>query len=374
MSNKQKYLYQPDYSIHPGEYLQEVLSSRNITKRELSERLGISTKHLSQIINKKVLINASISLKLERTLGISASIWNNLNSDYALYQTKQIELKKNSEKLFWLKEFPIKDLMKYGFIERTKDPLKLIENLLEFFGIADIKSWDKFYKKMAVNFRKSSCFKDNIKHIISWLRAGEILASNKVSKKFDREIFKKNLNEIRNLTTIKPDNFKEKLENLCLSSGVILVFVPEFDQTHISGATKWLSQDTALIIMSLRYKTNDHFWFTFFHESAHILLHGKKQIFIDSNTEDDTIIEKEANHFAENFLIPKNKYLNFIRKNSFEKENIINFASEINIHPGIVVGRLQHDNYITYSQLNELKEKFEINFFNPTSSHRSHKT
>lgn len=88
MINKQLYFFKPDYVVHPGEYLEEVLKSRKIKKEEFSERLGISVKHLSQIIHKQAMLTSDLIIQLERTLGISANIWSNLNADYSLFHTR----------------------------------------------------------------------------------------------------------------------------------------------------------------------------------------------------------------------------------------------------------------------------------------------
>jgi len=186
------------------------------------------------------------------------------------------------------------------------------------------------------------------------------MASEMEAKPFDKDVFKKNLAEIRMLTLKKPYDFEPEMKELCAKSGVLLVFVPEFRKTHISGATRWLSPDKSLIIMSLRYKTNDHFWFTFFHEAAHILLHGKKDIFIDDLKGFQSKEEDEANRFSRNILIPEMEYQRFVSENSFYSEDINSFARRIQAHPGIVVGRLQHDNRIDYKWHNALKEKFVL--------------
>ena len=117
--------------------------------------------------------------------------------------------------------------------------------------------------------------------------------------------------------------------------------------------------------MSLRYKTNDHFWFTFFHEAGHIILHGKKQTFIDEIepvTKDEQ--EKEANRFSSNILIPENEYIKFIDKGYFDLHDIVQFAGSVGIHPGIVVGCLQHDKKVPFSYHNKLKAKFEFKLIN----------
>lgn len=115
-----------------------------------------------------------------------------------------------------------------------------------------------------------------------------------------------------------------------------------------------------MIAVSLRYKTNDHFWFTFFHEAAHILLHGKKNIYIDIKEVGTSMEEQEANKFAGELLLPEKDYRNFVEKNKFFDGDIKRFSQKINIHPGIVTGRFQHDGFIEHSWHNDLKGKFEI--------------
>ncbi len=151
------------------------------------------------------------------------------------------------------------------------------------------------------------------------------------------------------------------MKKLCAEAGVALVFIPEFEKTHLSGVTQWLTPDKALIIMSLRYKTNDHFWFTFFHEAGHILLHGKKQTFIDMNNYNNADEEEnEADKFSRNILIPEGDFNEFKEKGLSDVHDIARFAGEIGIHPGIVLGCLQHDGIIKYNFHNQLKDKFEF--------------
>lgn len=362
MINKSFYAYKPDYAVHPGEYLEEVLESREIKKKELSERLGVSVKHLSQIIHKQEMLTSALSVQLERTLGISANIWNNLNADYSLFNARAKEAEALKQKEEWITNFPVKELKQFGFLPSGKDAdtESILENLLQFFSVSTPEQWQQYYALRCVHYRKSPAFSDNLPHIASWLRGGEILASEMNADIFDKSAFKANLAKIRALTLKKPYEFEPEMKRLCAKSGVLLVFVPEFKNTHISGATRWLTQDKSLIIMSLRYKTNDHFWFTFFHEAAHILLHGKKEVFIDDVKGFQSKEENEANRFSRDLLIPEIEYQNFTSKRHFYPNDINSFARKIQIHPGIVVGRLQHDKFINYKWHNDLKEKFEL--------------
>ncbi len=361
MEIRNKTTYAPDYAIHPGEYLEEVLEARSLKKRELAERLGISVKHLSQIINKQASMSAAMAVQLEMILGVSANIWNNLNADYELFEERQKNENALAEQKAWLKTFPLRDLKKLGLLPETKDTSILIASLLRLFEIPDPAQWNSYFGKMAVvNFRKSTAFDDNLPHLMSWLRAGEIAATGIATRPFTKEGFKSALEELRKLTIAPSDSYEEKLKRLCAEAGVAIAFIPEFDKTHISGATRWLTQDKALIIISLRYKTNDQFWFTFFHEAGHLLLHGKKDIYIDDHSGFVSNEETEANRFARNMLIPEGNWKKFVACGEFSPVAIQNFARARGIHPGIIVGRLQHEKILHFSQYNELKEKLEF--------------
>ena len=114
--------------------------------------------------------------------------------------------------------------------------------------------------------------------------------------------------------------------------------------------------------LSDRYKTNDKFWFDFFHEAGHILEHGKKDVFLedDKGFEKDQKKEKEADVFAAEWLIPGKIYTKLNDYYRFDENIILEFSNRNKIHPGIIVGRLQHDKLLPPNQLNHLKEKISL--------------
>ncbi len=148
--------------------------------------------------------------------------------------------------------------------------------------------------------------------------------------------------------------FRSRLADLCAAVGVAVVFVPELPKTGVSGATRWIG-DKAVIQLSLRYKSNDQLWFTFFHEAGHIILHGRKEIFIEGN-EQSGEKEEEANAFAADKLIPDAALRRFLAKwDGRNLAEVETFADQVGIAPGIVVGRLQHDGVLRRSYGNHLK-------------------
>ncbi len=205
-------------------------------------------------------------------------------------------------------------------------------------------------------FRKPNAFKPDLCAISAWLRAGISSAEKSKMKPFDRGAFMNALSESRKLITSDPENFAPALTSIFAEAGVAVAFVPELPKSRASGATMWISPDRALIQLSLRYKTDDHLWFTFFHEAAHVLLHNKSFIFLETK-EHEGKQEKEANKWAANFLIPPKEYERFISQGNCSKTEIRAFAARLGLSPGIVVGRLQHDKLLGYSYHNDLKRK-----------------
>jgi len=352
--------YFPDYVIHPGEYLEEVLESREIKKRDFAERAGLSVKAVSQIINGKSLYSPDVALLFEKTLDIHAEVWMNMVEAYQLFQARKKELErlKNTQTREWVKKFPVADLKRLGIIPNTRKIEIVADSLLRFLGVSDPNSWEMYHGQRAVLYRKSAQFKEHEEATAVWLHLAEREAEQIDTKLFEKDTFRAVLQEIRGLTVLPTKKTFPRVRDLCASAGIALVKVPELKTTHISGASRWLSQNKAMIALSLRYKTNDHFWFTFYHEAAHILLHGKKAIYIDAeNNRDAGGEEMEADRYAGNLLIPQGEYSTFIKEGNFFPKNIQAFAGKISIHPGIVVGRLQHDGYIEHGWHNGLKEK-----------------
>jgi hypothetical protein len=142
---------------------------------------------------------------------------------------------------------------------------------------------------------------------------------------------------------------------------VAVVFLPAPPGCPASGATRWLAPDKALLLLSLRYKTNDHLWFTFFHEAAHLVLHGKKLLFIDGIDGLDKEVEQEADRFAGAVLIPPAMadQLRLLGAAGHVSEAVVrSLAAQIGIAPGIVVGRMQKEEWLPWTHLNGLKVRY----------------
>lgn len=354
MSNAMRYTYQPDHLVTPGDVIQDHLDSLGMKQIELADRLGMTVKTINEIINGKSPITHETSIKLERVLGRPSHFWNNLESQYQDDKIRIQEQQRLEESLGWLKRVPVSEMVNLGWVREFIDQAQQLDEVLRFYGVSSPEQWRSVWLKHQVAFRHTSRYAACAEKISAWLRRGEILTQQISCEPYDSKQFQAVLVGLRQLTSEPIDRLVTQLQTPCLSAGVVVVFVPELPGTGVYGATRWLG-DKPTIQLSLRYKSNDHLWFTFFHEAAHILKHGRKEIFIEQAglTDDE---ELEADAFAQNQLIPPAKYRQFL--STWDKRSLVsirNFAEEIGIAPGIIVGRLQHDNLIPHQTGNRLK-------------------
>jgi len=364
MSTTNTLLFEPDYAIHPGETLAETLEELGMSQAELAQRMGRPLQMISEIIQGKKAITAETALQMERATGVPADFWNSSQRNYEATLARLEEERGLAPDSSWLKQFPLKALIQKGWVPQFHSPAEQLRALLNFFGVAGIKEWKAIWTAPEVAYRKSSAFEADPMAAAAWLRQGERLAQRMRTELYSQEAFINALYKIRQLTTLDAEDFVPKATELCRSSGVALVFVPELPATRAYGATRWLTPTKAMLQLSLRGKTDDFLWFTFFHESAHILKHGKRDVFIEAKdgTHDEEALrkEQEANTFASEFLVPKHKLAAFRQYGRLSAQSIERFATELRIAPGIVVGRLQHEKLLPPSHLNFLKRHFHF--------------
>ncbi|CAC9482170.1 Antitoxin HigA / unknown domain [uncultured Gammaproteobacteria bacterium] len=359
--NKQLYKFEPDW-LHlmpPGEFILEDMENLGLSQRDLANRTEYSTKHIHKLLKGEAPINADTALRLEKVLGVAASFWMNLENIYREALAKEEEKIALAKKKEWLKKIPLKNMLTFGWVDKYSNKGEQIAACLKFYGCASIDAWNN-QRENNVAFKSTDRFTQDEIAVRTWLRRGENEAAKIACDPFDKKILQASLNSLRALTLIEElDDFLPKLKDLCAKCGIAVVFSPTPDKCPISGATRWLSSKKALLLLSLRYKTNDHLWFAFFHEIAHILKH-KKQLFLEDTQNkfvQDKALEDEANKFSKELLIPaKHKERLETLKT---KKSIQDFSDEIGIASGIVIGRMQYEKIIQFSCFNDLKVKYQ---------------
>ncbi|MGD0165610.1 MAG: HigA family addiction module antitoxin, partial [Candidatus Sulfotelmatobacter sp.] len=134
MAIKNKFRYDPDYAIPPGETVVESLESLGMTQAELATRTGRPLKTINEIARGKTAITPETALQFEKVLGISASFWNSLETKHQQLLAKKRDKQTLNRFVGWLDELPIKDLVARGWLHPTSDKADLVSQALAFFG------------------------------------------------------------------------------------------------------------------------------------------------------------------------------------------------------------------------------------------------
>lgn len=354
---KENNKYFANIAIPPGETLLETIESLGMSQAELAQRMGMSRKTINEIIKGSASITPETAVKLEDVLGAPASFWINLEANY---QEAKARLKLDEEmnnELAIEGEIPYAEMARLGWVEKTLNKKEKVLNSKKFFAVSSLCL---IHGTIEVAFRKSDRETTSSYALAAWLRKGEIEASKIETDPFNREKLVELVPTFRELTKEEPQTFMKELSDKLSGCGVALVVEPHLAKTYVNGATKWLNKNKVLLQLSLRCSFADIFWFSFFHELGHIIKHGKKEVFLEkSKGMISDNLEREADEFASNTLIPAKDYRRFIEDEGYSCESKIRkFANSLNIAPFVVVGRLQHDAIVGYNEYSHLRTRF----------------
>ncbi len=347
--------FSPSWASAPGDTISDVLRERSLSETEFAQQMGHTPDDVQDLLQGRATITLAVARRLERVIGASVEFW--MSRDY---QYRQDIARLNATNEEWITELPVGDMIKFGWLGPVPHPTDEVAACLRFFGVPSVSAWREAYAglhQMAA-FRTSPSLDSRPASVAAWLRRGEIEAGEIECDPWDPKRFQESILHIRSLTREKnPDRFIPKLQKYCAESGVAVAIVRYPSGCRASGATRFLSRDKALLLLSFRYLTDDHFWFTFFHEAGHLLLHGEKAFFLEGADMPSTTEEDEANEFAASTLIPSEfkRELLALRADAIK---VIRFARRVGVSPGIVVGQLQHLGRIRHDQLNRLKRRY----------------
>jgi HTH-type transcriptional regulator / antitoxin HigA len=343
--------YSPAEVLPPGATLAETLDAIGMTQAELARRADRPNKTINEIVEGKTEITADTAIQLERVLGVPSSLWQSLERNYRESLARARDRRDLEQHVDRLQEIPVAAMEKLGWIPRGKTKVEKLSNVLGFFGVASVEALEQ---RADARFRASGAFQANRVAVGAWLRRGHVEAQHIDCAPWNAGRFETALDEAKDVAATMPTDFAVRLSEVCARAGVAVVYIPELPGTRLWGATRWVA-DKAIIQLSLRYRREDHFWFTFFHEAAHVLLHGKRELFIEAGGETDDEKEHEANRFASDFLAPSSRLREEFRPASISEASVRRFAKRTGVSPGIVVGRLQHEGLLPRTHLNDLK-------------------
>jgi HTH-type transcriptional regulator/antitoxin HigA len=350
----------PNWASPPGETISDILDERNLSITDFARQIGATLDFSKELLQGKATVTRDLAMKLEHALGGSADFWVNRESHYRndVARLQSDAMSALSEE--WLKELPLRDMTAFGWIKPSAPITEKVAECLRFFGVPNVEAWRETYRGIleSAAFRTSPTFDSQSVAVAAWLRQGEIESASINCRPWDVMRFRTSLSEIRALTRKRnPSVFIPELQRMCAECGVAVVIVRAPAGCRASGATLFLSPTKALILLSFRYLSDDHFWFTFFHEAGHLVLHGKDDLFLEGMESCSTQEEQQANDFAASTLIPEH-FQSEMESLPLDGREVIRFARKAGVAPGIVVGQLQHLGLITRMQLNNLKTRF----------------
>jgi HTH-type transcriptional regulator/antitoxin HigA len=362
--------FQPAWVSPPGETIADVLRARNLPITQFADAMEQTVDDVIALLEGRTTITIALARRLSEVLGPSVQFW--MSRDY-LYRQGAGRLQ--AEHRDWLDALPMGDMIRFGWIAPTPRATEEASAALRFFGVPSVQAWHQAYGHIEwlTAFRTSAAFDSSAGAVAAWVHEGERRAAALSCAPWDPDQFRDILSQVRALSRIgDPQRFLPRLQELCASGGVAVIPLRPPTGCRASGATRFLSADKALILVSFRHLSDDHFWYTFFHEAGHLLLHGPSDFFVEGLGEmsgdvlaseavaaDDlfSVHEREAHAFASRTLIPEAAQPAF-RALRADATAILRFASEVGISPGIVVGQLQYLRRLRQNQLNTLKRRY----------------
>ncbi|MFD2886623.1 ImmA/IrrE family metallo-endopeptidase [Chitinophaga cymbidii] len=354
-----KNAYFPQSVPHPGTDLAEKLEEWGMGPKEFAIRTGKPEKTITAILKGESSITPDMAVQFENVTRVPAHFWLNRQRNFDECNARERQRETLVQSIGWAKQFPVSEMVKKGWLPDVITWEEKTAVLLAFFGFSNHHAWEDYYfrQQLKVSFRISLVQTTAPFAISAWLRKGELQAAELSSKPYSAAAFKEALPELKKIMASHPATFFDQLQAICQEAGVKVVHTPCLPKTPISGATRWLN-NTPLIQLTGRYKRNDSFWFTFFHEAGHILLHGKKDIFLEDVeyekrkvTEDAEMKEKEqeADEFAVKWTFSEDEEAEVLAVAPISEQHIRRFAKKFGTHPAIITGRLQHKGIVPYT-------------------------
>jgi HTH-type transcriptional regulator/antitoxin HigA len=351
--------FAPDWCSPPGDTIKEALAYRRMSSDGLGATLGLSTSSLVGLLSGGLVIDASLADGLAAALGGSRQFWLRREAHYR-NRLDRARIPESAVDFATFKaSLPVKDMLSFGWLRDFAGGTE--DDAIKAFFEDSPGAWMQSGPARAeqVRFRTSFAHTTNPVAVAAWLRQGVRAARQIQCVPWDPEKLRAALPAIRALVrTKKPASFFPKLVEIGRACGVAIVFVRTPAGCRASGATHFESDDKAIIQLSFRYRADDHFWFTVFHEVGHLLLHPTSQLFVEGQDYESTEEESEANRFASAVLLPDEfeSELHSLRR---DFRAYARLAKRIGISPGVLVGQMQKRGLLQHKQMNFLKERYD---------------
>lgn len=328
--------------ISPGDFIRSRMENKNWTQSDLAYALGTKPASINQILSNK----RAISLNMAKMLGVALECdpvgIAKIQAEWDITHTEEPEPSISARSKV-LSQYPLREMVKRGWIDTEHGKGTLEEQVCRFFNVATLEHIPH------LNHSAKKTGYDNIPpEQLAWLFRVKTIASEMTTPPFNKEMLEAAIAEFKELRS-KPDGVRH-VPMLLERAGIRFVVVEGIAKSAIDGVCFWLDGNSPVIGLSLRYDRIDNFWFVLRHECAHVLHgHGKVEVIVDCDLGDSDPEksigddERIANQEAADFCVPeKNMQSFYLRKKPFFSErDVVAFSIRMNVHPGLVVGQLQ---------------------------------
>ena len=345
----------PNYTVPTGDYVQEWMDNNGVNAADMARRLGVSPKHISELLKAKVALTPEMADRLERVTGVPSAYWNRMEAGY------RKDLIRLAAEAGLVKQYPvirayeIPYLRRWGFVTaEAYDKPGIVEEVLRFFGVVDVDALEVTWCQ-GVAFRKTAAANPKKEALLTWLTVAERSVDFASLAPFDKKALRELLPALRAMSCDAPEIYIQAMTKRLAGVGVALCLVPEVPGLGIHGATRWID-GRPIIQLSLRGKTDDQLWFTLFHELGHVLMHDTRSLYL-AGSDDER--EAEADRFASDTLIPPEVIPRLPHGRNLEA--VRQLAAEIGVSPGVVLGRAQRETG-DYAWGQQLKKHFQFSY------------
>lgn len=353
--------FAPDWASPPGDTLRDVLNGRGLTVDEAAVVIGVPVREVERLLSGEAEITVGLAQNLSASIGATAQFWINRECAYRDGITRR-------ELLHWVSQLPTKEMTRRGWLPSSTSDIEVAQLCLDFFQVPDVASWRVRTDALSgALYRTSRSYTLDDAAALVWLQQSRRLAfRRKGIEPWNDEGLRSALLRIRRLTFDKdPSSFLPKVEAVLAQAGVRLVVLQAPKGCPVSGASLTLEDGSALIALTARHLSDDHLWFTLFHEAAHLLLHGRSAIYLDAIDERHAVApdkrEAEADALAAELLVPRSVIDELPDRRRPKSREIVRAAVRHKVAPGIVVGHLQHEGILGFENLNSLKRRYRWN-------------
>lgn len=346
----------------PGEVLSEKLTNAGMSRKELAIRTGVTEKHICTVVNG----DRPISVAFARKLGYvfeSQGFWVSLQAEY---DAEQMQTREENEitqaEIDILK--PLHEIMAYFILRNYMHnncgaPSKVMQ-LRELLCISNLTLIPKITYSAAYRAQLTANIKVDQYVLFAWQRLCEKeTESIEVNKSVDKKALRNSIACIKSMMFGDINAGIQKMQSIFANCGIAFNVVKNFRGAPVQGFIKKTSEGKLILCMTIRGKRADRFWFTLFHEIAHVLNNDYQTRFVDFDSIQNKA-EENADCFARDTLIPPDRYRKFISSEDCTSwSNIKSFAEDIGVEPFIVLGRLQNDEFLDWSDYSDKVVRYE---------------